>query len=74
MGPIVGVYSTDCSESIKVYEGRTRICDWKFIFREERGAQARGGAQPQPTVVPDDGLPFGHRRPGDRRPQRTPDY
>ncbi|MGC8916404.1 MAG: prepilin-type N-terminal cleavage/methylation domain-containing protein [Thermoanaerobaculum sp.] len=31
-GPIVGVRSRSCQESIKVYEGRTRYCDWKFVF------------------------------------------
>lgn len=31
-GPIVGVRSRSCQESIKVYEGRTRYCDWKFVY------------------------------------------
>jgi type II secretory pathway pseudopilin PulG len=42
IGPIVGVYSTSCDESIKVYEGRTTYCEWKFSFREQRQQGARG--------------------------------
>jgi type II secretory pathway pseudopilin PulG len=44
IGPIVGVHSTSCDDSIKVYEGRTTYCEWRFIFREDRqpGAGGRG--------------------------------
>lgn len=35
MGPIVGVHSTSCDEAIKIYEGRTTYCEWRFIFREQ---------------------------------------
>ena len=35
VGPIIGVRSTSCDPSIKVYQGRERYCDWKFIFREQ---------------------------------------
>ncbi len=31
-GPIVGVHSRSCADSIKVLDGRTRYCDWKFFF------------------------------------------
>ena len=44
MGPIVGVYSTSCDESIKIYEGHTTYCEWRFIFRERR--QQRGARRP----------------------------
>ena len=49
IGPIVGVHSPSCEESIKIYEGHNRYCDWRFIFREEqqgrrgRGRNPRGG-------------------------------
>jgi type II secretory pathway pseudopilin PulG len=39
VGPIIGVYSTSCDDSIRVYEGRTRYCDWKFVYRENQGGQ-----------------------------------
>lgn len=35
VGPIVGVRSTSCEPSIKLYQGRTRYCDWKFVFRDQ---------------------------------------
>jgi type II secretory pathway pseudopilin PulG len=35
VGPIIGVVSTSCDESIRVYQGRTRYCDWKFVFRDQ---------------------------------------
>jgi len=35
VGPIIGVRSTSCDPSIKVYQGRERYCDWKFVFREQ---------------------------------------
>jgi len=54
MGPIVGVHSTSCEEAIKVYEGHTTYCEWRFIFREpqQRGAgRGRPGQRPgQPPV------------------------
>lgn len=33
-GPIIGVHSTSCEDSIKIYEGRTRYCDWKFSLQQ----------------------------------------
>lgn len=35
VGPIIGVHSTSCEPAIKVYQGRERYCDWKFVFREQ---------------------------------------
>ncbi|MEW6337551.1 MAG: type II secretion system protein [Acidobacteriota bacterium] len=49
-GPIVGVRSRSCEQSIRVWEGRNRYCDWKFIFDEQGGA--KGGAAPGPTPKP----------------------
>lgn len=43
-GPIVGVRSRSCQESIKVYEGRSRYCDWKFVFDPKK--QQRPGLTP----------------------------
>ncbi len=54
MGPIVGVHSTSCDEAIKIYEGRTTYCEWRFIFREQ----------------PQQGAAGGQRRPGQRPGQR----
>lgn len=57
-GPIIGVYSRSCEDSIKIYEGRTRYCDWKFVLKEaQQGARGgvagappgRGGRGPRPT-------------------------
>lgn len=48
-GPIIGVHSRSCQDSIKVYDGRTRYCDWKFVLDPQR--QGGGGGTPvQPTV------------------------
>ncbi len=43
VGPIVGVHSTSCDDSIKVFEGRTTYCEWRFIFREDRQPGTAGG-------------------------------
>jgi len=45
VGPIIGVHSTSCDEAIKVYEGRTTYCEWRFIYKEE---QRRGQQQVRP--------------------------
>jgi type II secretory pathway pseudopilin PulG len=53
VGPIVGVHSTSCDEAIKVYEGRTTYCEWRFIFKEdEQQGQRRGGRPRQPRWHP----------------------
>ncbi|MCD4750128.1 MAG: hypothetical protein K8R59_12210 [Thermoanaerobaculales bacterium] len=56
VGPIVGVHSTSCDESIKVYEGRTTYCEWRFFFREDRKGRGRGGGKPRPTRTPPGGF------------------
>jgi type II secretory pathway pseudopilin PulG len=76
VGPIVGVHSTSCDEAVKVYEGHTTYCEWRFIFKEER-QQGRGGQSGRrPGKLPNqpgDELPFGVppdalRPPGSRDP------
>jgi hypothetical protein len=44
IGPIVGVHSKSCDESIKIYEGRNTYCEWQFVLRE-RGL-GRGSTKP----------------------------
>jgi len=46
IGPIVGVHSTSCEEAIKIYEGRTTYCEWRFIYREQPQQGAAGGQRP----------------------------
>jgi type II secretory pathway pseudopilin PulG len=48
-GPIIGVHSRSCAESIKVLDGHTRYCDWKFYFdpRHPNGPQVAA-----PVVTP----------------------
>jgi type II secretory pathway pseudopilin PulG len=41
VGPLVGVHSRSCAQSIKVVDGRDRYCDWKFIF-DPRKLQLKG--------------------------------
>jgi type II secretory pathway pseudopilin PulG len=71
MGPIVGVHSTDCRDSIKVYEGRTRVCEWKFVFREDKRQGQGGGAGARSTPVQDEDSPL-HTQPRPPRLRRTP--
>jgi len=51
IGPIVGVHSTSCDESIKVYEGRTTYCEWRFFLKPDhrRGGQNGRRVRPGPT-------------------------
>jgi type II secretory pathway pseudopilin PulG len=49
-GPIVGVRSPVCEESIKVWNGHTRYCDWKFIFDPTHPFGA--ATVPAPVQVP----------------------
>ncbi len=44
-GPIIGVYSRSTDDSIKIYKGRTRYCDWKFVLEESK----RSGGPAVPT-------------------------
>ncbi len=46
-GPIVGVKSRSCEQSIRVWEGRNRYCDWQFVFDQQGGA--KGSPAPGPT-------------------------
>ncbi len=36
VGTIVGVHSRVCQDSIKIYQGHTNYCDWKFYFDPNR--------------------------------------
>lgn len=44
IGPITGVHSTSCDESIRVYEGRSSYCEWEFVYKE-RKQPGRGGGR-----------------------------
>jgi type II secretory pathway pseudopilin PulG len=77
MGPIVGVHSTSCDEAIKIYEGRTTYCEWRFIYREQPQQGGAGGQTGRRSGKlpnqPEDDLPFGVPRdalkpPGSRDP------
>jgi type II secretory pathway pseudopilin PulG len=46
-GAIIGVHSRSCDEAIRLYDGRTRYCDWKFYFDPNKQAGA-----PAPGAVP----------------------
>ena len=64
MGPIVGVHSTSCDEAIKIYEGRTTYCEWRFIYREQPQPGAAGGQRARPAPGPAD-LPPGRKGPAE---------
>lgn len=49
VGPIIGVHSTSCEESIRTYEGRNTYCEWKFQLKEGREGQ---GGRPNPNQPP----------------------
>jgi type II secretory pathway pseudopilin PulG len=85
VGPIIGVHSTSCDESIKVYEGHTTYCEWKFIYREQpqvggtqrgrRGPPTNRGLHPSDWIKePGEGEPGsgGPGGPGAPPPIRTP--
>lgn len=48
-GAIIGVHSRSCDEAIKLYDGRTRYCEWKFYFDPNKQAGAR---PPGPVPTP----------------------
>ncbi len=50
VGPIIGVHSRSCEESIRTYEGRTTYCEWKFILKD--GPQPGPGPKPGPGPGP----------------------
>ena len=76
VGPIVGVHSTSCDEAIKIYEGHTTYCEWRFIFREKPQQGGRRGRRPgQPPVGwhPGDTLDEqGNKVPGGTGPNQPP--
>ncbi len=47
-GPVVGVHSRSCADSIMVLDGHTRYCDWKFVFDPTRPG---GGLMPGTPVI-----------------------
>jgi type II secretory pathway pseudopilin PulG len=50
-GAIIGVHSSRCDEAIKLLDGRSRYCEWKFYFDPNK----KGGASPPgpaPTPSP----------------------
>jgi len=61
-GPIIGVYSTSCKKSIKVYEGRKKYCEWKFDYKQQR--QQGGGSRPPRGGRPPGSGPRGGNPPG----------
>lgn len=66
IGPIVGVHSTSCDESIKIYEGRTTYCEWRFFIKPDnqqgggRGGGGRGGGGREGGGRPGRGTPGGY--------------
>lgn len=60
-GPVVGAHSRSCETSIKVLNGRTRYCDWKFTFNPQ--TSPGGGGTVPPVVPPGGGGGSGPRRP-----------
>jgi len=68
MGPIIGVHSTSCDEAIKVYEGRTTYCEWRFVFKEQ---QQRGGARGRQPGQPPRKPPVGWHPGDDLKPPRS---
>lgn len=46
VGPIAGVHSTSCEESIKVYDGRAKYCEWKFVLKQPTQVPRGGGNLP----------------------------
>ena len=71
-GPVVGAHSRSCETSIKVFNGRTRYCDWKFVFNPQ--ATPGGGGRPAPPPSRPGGGPIGPGRPrgGGSEPPITP--
>jgi type II secretory pathway pseudopilin PulG len=48
-GPIIGVRSPSCADAIKIYNGHTRYCDWKFFFDTQRQGTPALAVQPAAT-------------------------
>jgi type II secretory pathway pseudopilin PulG len=49
VGPIIGVHSLSQATGIKIYEGRTRYDEWKFVLQEDQAAGGGGGGQDPDT-------------------------
>jgi type II secretory pathway pseudopilin PulG len=49
-GPIIGVRSSVCADAIKIWEGRTNYCEWKFYFDPQKVTVP--GGQPKPVAGP----------------------
>ena len=65
VGPIIGVHSLSQATSIKIYEGRTRYDEWKFVLEEDQAAGGGGGSQDPDT-------PYGWVTPVPTPPQPGP--
>ncbi len=46
-GPIIGVRSSSCEEAVKIYNGHTRYCEWKFFYDPSKLSPAVRPAAPQ---------------------------
>lgn len=50
-GPIIGVRSSVCGEAVKIYDGHTRYCEWKFFYDPTKlnpGIRPASAAPPSP--------------------------
>jgi type II secretory pathway pseudopilin PulG len=52
IGPVVGVHSLSCDDAVKIYEGRTTYCEWRFIYREDQRGGGPGQPRPRPGPRP----------------------
>ncbi|MCU0235020.1 MAG: hypothetical protein MUE90_13440 [Thermoanaerobaculales bacterium] len=80
VGPIIGVHSLSGRTAIKVYEGRTKYNEWKFVFKEgddagtgPGGGGGSGGSE-EPTDPDQQWPPFGYPTPPPPGRTGTPDY
>jgi len=48
IGPIIGVHSTSCDESIRTYQGHDTYCKWLFVYKPEPDQRRK----PRPTPPP----------------------
>ncbi len=69
IGPIIGVYSRSCEKSIKIYEGHSTYCEWKFVLKVQAQTPTAGGVRPPSGRRPPGSVPpTGGSTPGGRRP------
>ena len=74
VGPIIGVHSLSEKQSIKIYEGRNKYSEWKFVLKEQeqqRPARGEGGRGSGGTPW---GQPPGVATPVRPEPTGTPQY